>query len=130
MLNGAAGMIDTPEAPRFASERQVPPTVFHSGSGPSRIRSLDTGPWSGLGEMFVRQRDSDPDDDAHEKTDDETKTGGVAHRALGEVKNSGRFVFVHRRILTGCAVERKPRATPLCFSGERDRAGPIFFVCD
>jgi hypothetical protein len=45
--------------------------------------------------MFPRQGDPDAHDHARQKTDEETKPGRVAHRALTQVENPRRFVFVH-----------------------------------
>jgi hypothetical protein len=47
--------------------------------------------------MFPRQDDPDAHEDAKHKPDDETKPGSVTHRAIAQVENSRRFVFVHRR---------------------------------
>ena len=49
--------------------------------------------------MFPRQGDPDAHDHARQKTDEETKPGRVAHRALTQVKNPWWFVFVHDSIL-------------------------------
>jgi hypothetical protein len=45
--------------------------------------------------MFPRQGDPNAHDHARQKTDEETKPGRVAHRALTQVENPRRFVFVH-----------------------------------
>jgi len=95
-VNGAAGMIDTPHVSAIRVNRQMVADVLQPGSGRSRIRSLETRPRSGLGKVFVRQHDSKTNEDAQEKADDKTKPRGITHRALAQVKNSGRFIFVHR----------------------------------
>lgn len=45
--------------------------------------------------MVPRKDDSNPDKDANDEADDETKTGGVADGTLAQIENSGRLVFVH-----------------------------------
>jgi hypothetical protein len=46
--------------------------------------------------MVSRQGDPDANEHARQKTDEETKPGRVAHRALAQVENPRRLVFVHR----------------------------------
>ena len=65
--------------------------------------------------MIPGQDKADPDDDANDKADYETKTGGVTDGTLAQIKNSGRFVFVHGMNLHRCP----PRTTghrARCFS--------------
>ena len=57
--------------------------------------------------MFPRQSDPDTNDDARQKTDEETKPGRVAHRALTQVENPRRFIFVHIRHSQSCRPECK-----------------------
>jgi hypothetical protein len=45
--------------------------------------------------MLARQDNSDPDNNADHKSDDETKAGRVAKGALAQVEDAWRFVFVH-----------------------------------
>ena len=57
--------------------------------------------------MFPRQSDPDANEDARQKTDEETKPGCVAHRALTQVENPRRFIFVHRHQSQSCRPECK-----------------------
>ena len=50
--------------------------------------------------MFLRQSDPNANDHARQKTDEKTKPGRVAHRALTQVENPRRFIFVHFGILS------------------------------
>lgn len=68
--------------------------------------------------MFPRQDDPDAHEDAENKTDDETKPGRVAHRAVAQVENSRRFVFVHRRNSAPLIGERKIGETFVFGEGE------------
>ena len=49
--------------------------------------------------MLPDQSDSDAHEDARQKSDEETKPGGVTQRALTQVEDPRRFVFVHDSIL-------------------------------
>ena len=57
--------------------------------------------------MFVRQRNPDANENARQETDDKTKPGRVAHRAVTEVKDSGRLISVHRQESAPVVAERK-----------------------
>jgi hypothetical protein len=51
--------------------------------------------------MLAREDHADPGDHADDEADDETEPGRITHRALGQIENPGRFVFVHETILNG-----------------------------
>ena len=51
--------------------------------------------------MFVGQHYPDAHNHAYQKTNYETKSRGVTHRALREIEDSGRLIFVHDTILNG-----------------------------
>jgi hypothetical protein len=76
-------------------ERAVVTFSFWRGGRPRVFRISETRPRSRLRKMFSRQRDPDANDHARQKTDEETKPGRVAHRALSQVEYPRRFIFVH-----------------------------------
>jgi len=53
--------------------------------------------------MFVSEHYADAHNHAHQKTNHETKSGGVTHRALREIEDSRRLILVHDTILNGGA---------------------------
>lgn len=81
---------------------------------PSETCRLETGPRRWLREMLPGQHNSDPDENAQNKPDHETKTGRVLNRPLAEIKNSRRFILVHRSNLHVCP----PRTTEVSATGQ------------
>jgi hypothetical protein len=66
--------------------------------------------------MVPGQDESDPDDDADDKADYETKTGGVTDGTLAEVKDSRRLIFVHALNLHRCLPRTTGGMCARCFS--------------
>ena len=98
--NETAGMDG--QAGRFRISRQKENSwrnFFFASSGAEPSAISETRPRGRLRKMLPRQGDPDANNHARQKTDEETKPGRVAHRALTQVENSRRFVFVHGSIL-------------------------------
>lgn len=68
--------------------------------------------------MIPRQDKADPDNDANDEADDETKTGGVTGGTLAQIKNSGRLVFVHGKNLHRCLPRTTGGTAPAVFPPE------------
>lgn len=59
--------------------------------------------------MSPRQNDRNAHDNAQQKTDAETESSRIADRALGQIKDSGWFIFVHCAILPRTGARSKSR---------------------
>jgi hypothetical protein len=71
--------------------------------------------------VFASEHESDPDDDAQNEADDETKTGSVPDGTFAQVENARRLVLVHRANLHLCPL----RTTKESAAFQRDESAGI-----
>lgn len=64
--------------------------------------------------MISRQDKANPNDDADDEADHETKTGRIADGTLAQIKNARRLVFVHGVNLHLCPPRTTAATENLC----------------